>query len=396
MKLFYTNRGVFTEEQYAELLEACGPEEVKSYGEAGVYEGSGNGEYGTSECGAGGEVGMDEGGPSTRSAIDNEEIQASMDDFGGVDDEVAELVDPDELPGVGGIGSITHLGMGSDTEDDITGHDDWMSDDDQDYFGKPGGDGWSAEDEEKWQVDTLRGIDDIDEELQHSQTGFADMQPAVVKEFRAAGQKKNSTHSRSGGGVSPCSLAASGEDDVSSSVDTKGAGAQEVSPPGWKGSVKAMKKHKDIDNPYALAWWMKDKGDKAHYKSSDASPPVKKKEFKKKDDEDKAGDLNEQQQSVPESGAEDWRLLYRKVGAAQRVIMQDWPQITDALVAKGIDAAKAMNAVRAMEKILDGLSSDLQLFKNVSKAQKRASMAMSRNPAIKQYIPVELGGEFSE
>jgi hypothetical protein len=37
-----------------------------------------------------------------------------------------------------------------------------------------------------------------------------------------------------------------------------------VSPPGWSGTVKAMKKHKDITNPWALAWWMskKDKGDK--------------------------------------------------------------------------------------------------------------------------------------
>lgn len=42
----------------------------------------------------------------------------------------------------------------------------------------------------------------------------------------------------------------------------------EKSPPGWSGTVKAMKnKHKDkIDNPYALAWSMKNKGEKAHYK----------------------------------------------------------------------------------------------------------------------------------
>jgi hypothetical protein len=39
----------------------------------------------------------------------------------------------------------------------------------------------------------------------------------------------------------------------------------EVSPPGFKGTVKAMKKHKDIDNPYALAWYMKNKGYKSHY-----------------------------------------------------------------------------------------------------------------------------------
>jgi hypothetical protein len=40
----------------------------------------------------------------------------------------------------------------------------------------------------------------------------------------------------------------------------------EVSPPGWSGTVKAMKKHKDITNPFALAWYLKNRGDKPHYK----------------------------------------------------------------------------------------------------------------------------------
>lgn len=40
----------------------------------------------------------------------------------------------------------------------------------------------------------------------------------------------------------------------------------EVAPPGWSGTVKAMKKHKNIDNPFALAWYMKKKGYKAHHK----------------------------------------------------------------------------------------------------------------------------------
>jgi hypothetical protein len=43
-----------------------------------------------------------------------------------------------------------------------------------------------------------------------------------------------------------------------------GVGQQESAPPGWKGTVKAMKKHKDIDNPFALAWSMKNKGYKSH------------------------------------------------------------------------------------------------------------------------------------
>jgi hypothetical protein len=42
---------------------------------------------------------------------------------------------------------------------------------------------------------------------------------------------------------------------------------EEVSPPGFKGTVKAMKKHKDIDNPWALAWSMKNKNYKSHKKA---------------------------------------------------------------------------------------------------------------------------------
>ena len=40
----------------------------------------------------------------------------------------------------------------------------------------------------------------------------------------------------------------------------------EVSPPGFEGTVKAMKKHDEIDNPYALSWYMKNKGYKSHKK----------------------------------------------------------------------------------------------------------------------------------
>lgn len=53
----------------------------------------------------------------------------------------------------------------------------------------------------------------------------------------------------------------------------------EKAPPGWKGTVKAMKKHKEVDNPFALAWSMKKRGAEPHYKDSDTSPPEKKKRF---------------------------------------------------------------------------------------------------------------------
>ncbi|NBO29669.1 MAG: hypothetical protein EBV10_10580 [Synechococcaceae bacterium WB6_1A_059] len=39
---------------------------------------------------------------------------------------------------------------------------------------------------------------------------------------------------------------------------------QEKAPEGWEGTVKAMKKHKEIDNPWALSHWMKNKGYKSH------------------------------------------------------------------------------------------------------------------------------------
>lgn len=39
---------------------------------------------------------------------------------------------------------------------------------------------------------------------------------------------------------------------------------KESAPKGWEGTVKKMKKHKDIDNPFALANWMKNEGMQSH------------------------------------------------------------------------------------------------------------------------------------
>jgi len=39
---------------------------------------------------------------------------------------------------------------------------------------------------------------------------------------------------------------------------------EEKAPEGWEGTVKAMKKHKEIDNPFALAQYMKKKGYTSH------------------------------------------------------------------------------------------------------------------------------------
>ena len=42
----------------------------------------------------------------------------------------------------------------------------------------------------------------------------------------------------------------------------------ETAPKGWEGTVKGLKQHKEIDNPFALAHWMKNKGYKSHKKES--------------------------------------------------------------------------------------------------------------------------------
>lgn len=41
-----------------------------------------------------------------------------------------------------------------------------------------------------------------------------------------------------------------------------------VAPPEWEDSVKKMKKHPEIDNPWALAWYMKNKGYTPHNAAS--------------------------------------------------------------------------------------------------------------------------------
>ena len=41
-------------------------------------------------------------------------------------------------------------------------------------------------------------------------------------------------------------------------------------PPGWERSIKRMKKHGDIDNPWALAWWMKRRGHEPSLKDDEA------------------------------------------------------------------------------------------------------------------------------
>mgnify|MGYP001596538186 CR=1 FL=1 len=46
-----------------------------------------------------------------------------------------------------------------------------------------------------------------------------------------------------------------------------------VAPPGWEKSIKRMKRSKAVDNPFALSWWLKNRGVKPA-KEEDAAEPV--------------------------------------------------------------------------------------------------------------------------
>ena len=90
------------------------------------------------------------------------------------------------------------------------------------------------------------------------------------------------------------------------SYDPEGEDIQEVSPPGFKGTVKAMKKHGEIDNPFALAWYMKKKGYKSHRKASGAMKEESECEMNKKPKLKKS-----------EGGEEDPRAIPTKVNLAK-------------------------------------------------------------------------------
>jgi len=66
--------------------------------------------------------------------------------------------------------------------------------------------------------------------------------------------------------------------DIIAEKETSTTTINEVSPPGWGGTVERMKKHREIDNPFALAWSMKKKGYKPHYKEDETLQGIKEKQ----------------------------------------------------------------------------------------------------------------------
>jgi hypothetical protein len=111
---------------------------------------------------------------------------------------------------------------------------------------------------EEW--DVLDLVDDIFNELTPEEEDLIELSPEILEDLK---QKA----------VNDANSELIGKMQKESKNSLK-----EKAPPGWKGSTKKMKKHKEIDNPFALAWYMKKKGDEPHYTNSDK--PKKKKEFK--------------------------------------------------------------------------------------------------------------------
>ena len=67
-----------------------------------------------------------------------------------------------------------------------------------------------------------------------------------------------------------------------------------VSPPGWSGTTKAMKKHKNITNPWALSWWMSKRKPGQKWGPGKLSKPAKphyEEEKKKKSSDQKFAEI---------------------------------------------------------------------------------------------------------
>jgi len=84
-------------------------------------------------------------------------------------------------------------------------------------------------------------------------------QEAVAAPVKAAGKKAGEPF---GGKQAP--PFGSKEKDEKKEDKKESSSKVAVAPPGWEGTVKEMKGEEDIDNPWALAWSMKNKGYKPH------------------------------------------------------------------------------------------------------------------------------------
>lgn len=71
-------------------------------------------------------------------------------------------------------------------------------------------------------------------------------------------------------------------------------------------------------------------------------------------------------------------------------------ELLDMFIAKGLKPADGAKMVRAMENILGNMQQDLQLGKDLEKTKARAAKAMAKSPLLTQWMPIELGGDWSK
>ena len=110
----------------------------------------------------------------------------------------------------------------------------------------------------------------------------------------------------------------------------------EVAPPGWEKTVKKMKKNKEIDNPWALAWYMKNQGAKPQAEEVELqegrpaiSPDEEERRIGMQPGDKEKGQLKQKLQNVKwtETGIESY--LRKKGVKYTEIISQDEDQRLD-------------------------------------------------------------------
>jgi len=99
----------------------------------------------------------------------------------------------------------------------------------------------------------------------------------------------------------------------------------EVAPPGFEGTVKAMKKHPEISNPFALAWSMKNKGYTSHIKAEETELEEALKGDQHKIDKNKNGKVD----------AHDFKLLRTKMNKEEvEAVEEGWDDMLKSVADK--------------------------------------------------------------
>jgi hypothetical protein len=164
---------------------------------------------------------------------------------------------------------------------------------------------------------------------------------------------------------------------------------QEVSPPGWSGTVKAMKKHKNIDNPFALAWSMKNKGAKPHYKPEKKNEEVEIEEGLK-DIAKKVG------KALTGGSDEDQRKdLQRKMGVPQTGKKPEVKEDVEQIDEIGDNAALYNQAAKTSAARLNAMKSMNKTFDYEKKQTARLNNSMVKKEEVES-VEEELKGNQSK